>query len=62
MAGLTLSSNCIDCHMPALPSRIIFMRVADKSKSTLDLVRTHRVGIYKEQIKQFLEKTHARKL
>ena len=61
MTGLTLSKNCIDCHMPSLPSRIIFMRVADKSKFTLDLVRTHLVGIYREQVKQFLEKTNAGK-
>ena len=56
LPGLNLRSNCIDCHMPALPSNQIFLQVADRSKSTPDLVRTHRVGIYREQIKQYLEK------
>jgi len=55
MAGLKLTNNCIDCHMPALPSRKIFLEVADRSKSTPDLVRTHLVGIYTEQIKRYLK-------
>ena len=59
LPGLNLRSNCIDCHMPALPSNKIFLEVADRSKSTPYLVRTHRVGIYPEQIKQFLEKMKA---
>jgi hypothetical protein len=58
--GLVLRKNCIDCHMPALPSNQIFLQVADKSRSTPDLVRTHLVGIYKERIKMYLEKIKAR--
>lgn len=59
--GLTLSNNCIDCHMPALPSSQVFLQVPDRSKSTPDLVRTHLVGIYKQQIKQFLESVNTDK-
>ena len=53
--GLVLNKNSIDCHMPALPSRQVFLRSAD-NKSTPFFVRTHLVGSYKKQIKMFLEK------
>lgn len=54
--GLVLSENCIDCHMPALPSRQVFLRASGNFKSTPFFVRTHLVGSYEEQIKLFLEK------
>jgi hypothetical protein len=54
--GLVLSKNCIDCHMPALPSRQVFLQSSGSVKSTPFFVRTHLVGIYKKQIESFLEK------
>ncbi len=54
--GLVLSKNCIDCHMPALPSRQVFLQVSDTTRSTPDLVRTHLVGTYAEEIKLYLQK------
>ena len=54
--GLVLSRNCIDCHMPALPSRQVFLQASEKSKSTPFFIRTHLVGNYKKQVKLFLEK------
>ncbi|MEP6594764.1 MAG: cytochrome c3 family protein [Ginsengibacter sp.] len=60
MKGLVLEDNCIDCHMPALPSNKIFVNVADKSKSTADLVRTHLIKIYKEQVKDYINKIKKR--
>jgi len=45
MPGLVLKANCIDCHMPALPSKKIFLEVEDKAKSTPDLIRTHLISI-----------------
>ena len=53
---LKLSGNCIDCHMPSLPSNKIFLEMSDPDKSAHDLVRTHRVGIYPEVSKAYLEK------
>jgi hypothetical protein len=44
--------------MPALPSNKVFLQVMGRSTSTPDLVRTHLVGIYKEQIRLYLEKTN----
>lgn len=50
-----LYSNCIDCHMPALPSRIIVLGLSGLDSSARDLVRTHRIGIYPASSKQYLE-------
>jgi hypothetical protein len=52
--GLVLSNNCIDCHMPELPSKQVFLR-ASNNKSTPFFVRTHLVGHYENQIKLFLQ-------
>jgi hypothetical protein len=51
-----LNDNCIDCHMPMLPSQKIVLDVTDSAKAVPDLVRTHRVGVYPEKTKEFLEK------
>jgi Cytochrome c554 and c-prime len=59
LPGLKLSSNCIDCHMPALPSAKVLFQVTGLSTSTPDLVRTHRVGIYATRIKDYLDKMKA---
>jgi hypothetical protein len=56
VATMKLADNCIDCHMPSLPSQKIFLQLSDTSKSTPDLVRTHRVAIYPESTKLFLKK------
>ena len=50
-----LAANCIDCHMPALPSGKIILDVTNTDKAVHDVVRTHRVGIYPEQSKEFLK-------
>jgi Cytochrome c554 and c-prime len=55
--GLVISNNCIDCHMPALPSKAIFLQLADPQKSTPDYVRTHRVAIYSEISREFIRKS-----
>jgi len=39
-------NNCVDCHMPALPSNKIILQVNGSSTPVHDLVRTHRVAIY----------------
>jgi hypothetical protein len=49
-AGLVLADNCIDCHMPALPSQRIILalsNVGNTGKSVNNLVRTHHIAIYK---------------
>ncbi|HEY4156086.1 MAG TPA: multiheme c-type cytochrome [Puia sp.] len=58
--GLILSNNCVDCHMPLLASRKIFLQMDDPQKSTADLVRTHRIAIYPDITKKFLKSGAAR--
>ncbi|HEV3413420.1 MAG TPA: cytochrome c3 family protein [Puia sp.] len=41
-------NNCIDCHMPVLPSNKIILQINGSSAPVHDLVRTHRVAIYPE--------------
>jgi len=57
--GMILADNCIDCHMPALPSKKIFLQMAESGAA--DLVRTHRVAIYKEQSDAFIAKLKNKK-
>ena len=54
--GLLLSNNCIDCHMPALPSQKILLALSNGSKTIHNLVRTHRIAIYPESTKEYLQK------
>lgn len=54
--GIKLSENCVDCHMPLLPSKKIFLQLADKRQSTADFVRMHRIAIYPKETKEYVEK------
>jgi hypothetical protein len=54
--GLVLSNNCIDCHMPALPSQKIVLTLSNGSQTVHNLVRTHRIAIYPESTKEYLKK------
>jgi len=58
---LMFNNNCIDCHMPMLPSKKIVLTVANSENLVPDMVRTHRVGIYPEKTKEFLEKIKSQK-
>lgn len=56
VAGLTLEKNCIDCHMPALPSGKVFLQAPDTFQTTPFYIRTHLITSYRTQIEQFLER------
>ncbi|MEO5594626.1 MAG: multiheme c-type cytochrome [Chitinophagaceae bacterium] len=58
-AGIVLSANCIDCHMPSLPSKAIFLQLEDPAKSTADFVRSHRIAIYPEAVRAFIKQSKA---
>ncbi|HLZ85782.1 MAG TPA: multiheme c-type cytochrome [Puia sp.] len=55
-----LTNNCIDCHMPALPSNAITLQLSGQAQLVHDLVRTHRVAIYPDATKAYLEKIKRR--
>ncbi len=54
--GLVLSNNCIDCHMPLLPSKKIFLQLANRQQSTADFVRTHKIAVYQKETKEYIDK------
>ena len=54
--NIVLTANCIGCHMPLQPSKKIFLELPDREKSTADFVRTHRVGIYPIETKNYILK------
>lgn len=59
--GLVLEDNCIDCHMPKLPSKQVFVQASGNATRTPFFVRTHRVGIYRAQVEKFLEEEPTRR-
>jgi hypothetical protein len=50
-----LNNNCIDCHMPLLPSKKIQIQVETRQVATDYLLRTHRIAIYPEVSKKILQ-------
>lgn len=55
-SGITLSDNCIDCHMPALPSGKIQLELSGNKTMVPDYVRTHKIAIYLQSTKEFIKK------
>jgi hypothetical protein len=49
-----IKSNCIQCHMPALPSGVIIAPTVTKATSADILVHTHHIGVYPEEVKKVL--------
>lgn len=49
-----IKANCIDCHMPALPSSKITLLIEGKKETVPDYVTTHHITIYPDQTKAFL--------
>ncbi len=41
-----LTTNCIDCHMPKEPSKLITFQQAGKNDLSAYLLRSHHIGIY----------------
>ena len=51
----SLSNNCIDCHMPRLPSGKILLQMSGSDTAAHDLVRTHRIGLYPDVVRVYLD-------
>lgn len=54
--GTVLADNCIDCHMPSLPSGKIVLSLSGNKSQAPDVVRTHKVAIYDAAAKEFVSK------
>lgn len=49
-----LQQNCIDCHMPALPSRAITLLANGQESPTPDSIRTHLIAVYPDETERIL--------
>ncbi|MFI5161375.1 MAG: multiheme c-type cytochrome [Sphingobacteriales bacterium] len=49
-----IKSNCIQCHMPALPSSAIVSSTVDKTSFADILVHTHHIAIYPNEVRKIL--------
>ena len=49
-----LEQNCINCHMPALPTKVISVQVSDTLPKVQFFVHTHRIAIYPNEVKKIL--------
>ena len=50
----TLSSNCIDCHMPKESSKSIVLQLEDQKVPTAQLLRSHYITVYPDATKKFM--------
>jgi Cytochrome c554 and c-prime len=50
-----IEKNCIDCHMPAQPSKSIAVFLQGEETPKASLLRTHYIGIYADQSKKYLK-------
>jgi hypothetical protein len=51
-----VQQNCIDCHMPIIPSRKIQLNVGSNVKMEPDYIRTHYIAVYREETRKFLNR------
>jgi hypothetical protein len=53
--GPGIVQNCIDCHMPKKPSRLIAVLLSGEKQPTAATIRSHYISIYPEQTGKWLE-------
>ncbi len=52
---VSIEKNCIDCHMPAQPSRAINVLLQGEEVPRASLIRSHYVAIYPNEAKRFID-------
>lgn len=52
--GKAINNKCIDCHMPAMPSRLISYKTAALKQNSNYYLHTHRIAIYPDQTKEIV--------
>jgi len=55
--GPSINLNCIDCHMPKKPSKIITELLPGDTKPTAALVRSHLIAIYPDESAKYRSKS-----
>ncbi len=51
----SISSNCIDCHMPRQPSMSVALMLSGHDVPTAALIHTHDIKVYPAETKKFIE-------
>ena len=52
--GKNIVKNCIDCHMPELPSKSVMVLLQGESTPTFASMRAHFISVYPDETKKFL--------
>jgi hypothetical protein len=52
--GTSINNKCIDCHMPAMPSKLITYKAANEKQVTPYYLRTHQIAVYPQKTKQII--------
>jgi hypothetical protein len=66
--AVDIKKNCIDCHMPLMPSGKIQLMVSQRHSVIPDLVRTHLIKVYPtanietDKIREYIKKMKAQKI
>ncbi|HVY75360.1 MAG TPA: multiheme c-type cytochrome [Puia sp.] len=50
-----LKEDCVDCHMPELPSGAIILQMTGAKQDIANLVRTHRIAIYPDYTSAYIK-------
>ncbi len=56
--GPSINQDCIDCHMPRKPSKIITELLPGDKKPTAALVRSHLIAIYNDESTRYKNSLH----
>jgi nitrate/TMAO reductase-like tetraheme cytochrome c subunit len=51
---LGIDKNCINCHMPALPSKLIAVKLQGEKELRASLIRSHFISVYADETKKFM--------
>lgn len=52
--GNSITKNCIDCHMPAKPSKLITLQSQNLKAPISNMVRTHLIAVYQDESKKII--------
>ena len=59
--GTVINNNCIDCHMPKVPSKFVTELLPGQVEPTAAVIRSHYIKVYLEETKKFISGTHSNK-
>ncbi|MFL5789480.1 MAG: cytochrome c3 family protein [Flavisolibacter sp.] len=54
--AISIKNNCIDCHMPSMPSKAIIIVSPEQNRVMAAQFRSHYIAIYKDETNKFLQK------